>query len=111
MLLSQREVIGRRIRVDVKLDGAQAVGLIAQDGRGHQRPIQPATQNISGDLPLAQGAGGKIPERTLAPARFVDCQSLDIGLRAGFAPPHSLPEWVGADLTVALKPPIPEVTD
>ncbi len=31
---------------------------------------------------------------------------------AGFAPPRivPLPEWVGADLTVALKPPIPEAT-
>ncbi len=75
------EVVFVGIAVDVELHHAHAVRPVAQNGGGHDEPIERLTDHKRGDFPLAQRAFGKIPQRTLALARFVNRRGLQVALR------------------------------
>lgn len=74
--VAQREIVLTIHGIDVELDSPNALRTVAQDGWGDIRPTERRADEVRSAFSLGERASGKIPQRPLAAAGFVDGKRL-----------------------------------
>jgi hypothetical protein len=75
--LYQGEAIHGRVGGDPQLNGPRSKRTVAEDGGGNDPPAGEGGELVGGNLPVGEGAGGKVPQGPLAADRLVDAGGLE----------------------------------